>query len=200
MSYDIRNTHLVALDVSAKGRIVVAMPPRGSFTKEQALMYAAWLVTTADASEGVALDHHALAASIAGARARLLEQPEGGLVFRDTAQGVTCKSAAMFLHPDNARDLASELVATGLDGSDLAPFFERVAAVHDVVKDGSELNRLLKEEGEPVNLRPPVKRIDVAADLSAALKKETGDDYEVGELHGSESPTDAGRRRTVTKP
>ena len=203
MSYDTQNRHLVGIDVSAKGRIVVAMPPRGSLTKEQALTFAAWLVTTADAAEGVALDHMALAERIATVRARYESAPEGELVFRDTAQGITLKVGAAFLPCDSARELAASVVGVALDGNDLAPFFERVAAVHGVVHDGSELERVLKEEGEPVKLRPPVKRIDVAADLSGALKQATGDDYEVGEIHGGEEvPTDAGakRRSTVPKP
>ena len=198
MTYETKNRHLVAIDVSAKGRLVIAMPPRSSLTKEQALMFAAWLVTTADAAEGVALDHLAFARAVSEWRDLYKSDPTaGGIVAKlDTMQGVTV-SAPTFQTVQSARELAAAAVAVALDGNDLVPFFDRVAAVHAVVSDGSELERVLKEEGDPVNLRPPVKRIDVAADLSDALKKATGDDYEVGQIHGDEAQTDAGRRRTV---
>jgi hypothetical protein len=200
MSYDTQNRHLVGIDVSAKGRIVVAMPPRGSLTKEQALMFAAWLVTTADAAEGVALDHMALAHAVSEWRRLYTEDPtSGGIVARlDAMQGVTVQ-APTFQTVHQARELAASVVGVALDGNDLAPFFERVAAVHGVVHDGSELERVLKEEGEPVKLRPPVKRIDVAPSTMAEAAHQAGvegvfDDEPV------EVPTDAGRRRTVPKP
>ncbi|MFI4978419.1 MAG: hypothetical protein ACHQC8_07095 [Solirubrobacterales bacterium] len=197
MTYEIRNVHLVAIDASTKGRLVVAMPPRSSLTKEQALMFAAWLVTTADAAEGSGLDHLAFAHAVSEWRRLYSIDPTTGnlLAHLDAMQGVTVTPTA-FLPLAAARELAAAVVAVALEGRDLAPFFDRVAAVHNVVRDGSELERVLTEEGEPVKLKPPVKRIDVPFEAGErAIEKALGLD----ELDDHEAQTDAGRRRTVPK-
>lgn len=194
MTYDTKNHHLVAIDNSRKGHVAAVFPPRSSLTKEQALMFAAWLVTTADAAEGVPLDHTGFAQRVAKHRADYVDEPTAQSVYLDTAGGVTMKPAT-FHTLESARELAARTVSLALNGSDLAPFFERVAAVHASVRSGAALDDALKDERTlPVDLKSPVKRIDAPA--SAPRPALYAHDEEP---QTDEAQTDAGKRRTVPK-
>jgi hypothetical protein len=196
--FDTKNHHLVGIDISQTGRIVVAMPPRGSLTRERALMFAAWLITTADAATGEPFEAVRLLKRVGDIRASVLEPgslagADTGGVYLDSADGLTIRDACTFLTVDKAHGLAAELVALAHPSGDLRSVFDRIAAVHRVVKDGSELDRILKEEGEAVSLKSPVKRIDTGETASdiAESKRTLADDIE------DESPTAVERRKAL---
>src|SRR5260221_3751100 len=84
---DTRNVHLVAIDASQPGCIVLAMPPRTSLTREQALMFAAWLVTTADAADDPprAFNPHDFKMCVEQIKESLARDPMSQAAYRDAS-------------------------------------------------------------------------------------------------------------------
>ncbi len=165
---DTRNVHLVAIDASQPGCIVVAMPPRTSLTREQALMFAAWLVTTADAADDPprAFNPHDFKMCVEQIKESLARDPMSQAAYRDASDGVTLKEPQIFFSRVEARSRAAQLVAC-VDTS-LPYFFARVANVHGAVRDGSALDDAL-EQGEKIALRDPSRFRITPATPQAAL-------------------------------
>jgi hypothetical protein len=165
-------------------------------------MFAAWLITTADAAQGAHFEAAELVKRVADVRAKLMqnvakEATTSDGSYLDAADGVTIGRRCTFLPLEQARELAAGLVALAHLSSDLRPVFDRIAAVHAVVKDGSALTEALADPRTmPVDLLEGKRHRVVAVGSTFGPSGNVAETVTAEEV-GEESPTAVERRKAM---